>query len=99
MYREGLAAARRDDERRLAVEVLLRVRTAKSLALAVGHLGDPRLVETAGKVAVGIADKIVARHPAAVAQAMPQVIAATKNKDLAARAGTLLDRATSKARS
>ena len=99
MYREGLAAARRDDERRLAVEVLLRVRMAESLALAVGHLGDPRLVETAGKVAVGIADKIVARHPAAVAQAMPQVIAATKNKDLAARAGTLLDRATSKARS
>ena len=50
----------------------------KSLALAVGHLRDPALAETAGKVAVGIADKIVARHPAAVAQALPQVIAATK---------------------
>ncbi len=84
MYRAALAAARRDDERRLAVEVLLRVRTPESLALAVGHLRDPALAETAGKVAVGIADKIVARHPAAVAQALPQVIAATKTKDLAA---------------
>ena len=38
----------------------------------------PGAAETAGKVAVGIADKIVARHPAAVAQALPQVIAATE---------------------
>ena len=96
MYRAALAAARRDDERRLAVEVLLRVRTPESLALAVGHFRDPALAETAGKVAVGIADKIVARHPAAVAQALPQVIAATKNKDLAAKAAALCDRAVNK---
>ena len=94
MYREGLATARRDDERRLAVEVLLRIRTPESLTLAVGHLGDPALRETAGRVAIGISDKIVAGHAMAVAQAMTKVIATTKNKDVGAKAKALLDRAT-----
>ena len=94
MYREGLAAARRDEERKLAVEVLLRIRTPESLALAAESLSDPALRETAARVAVGISGKIVAEHPAAVAQAMRQILkAGTQSNDLAVKAGTLLHRA------
>jgi HEAT repeat protein len=94
MYREALALARRDDEKRLAVEVLARVRTAQSLTLAIGHLGDPALAETAAKAAVMISDRLVAAQPAAVAKAMQQVLAVAKAKDTLAKAKALEERAT-----
>ena len=55
MYREALALATRGEEKRLAVDVLQRIPTSDSLALAVGHFRDPAVSEAACVVIVAIA--------------------------------------------
>jgi len=96
MYREALALAKRDEEKRLAVDVLQRIPTRASLALAVGHLRDPAVSEAAGAAIVAIARKLAPAEPAAVAEALERVLRTTKNKDLAAKAKALLGAAAKK---
>jgi len=96
MFRQLLPLCQRADEKRLALDILKRVLSAESLALAMEHLGSPATREAAASVAVTISDKLVGSSPAAVAEAMQKVLAATKNRDLTNKAKALLDRATKK---
>ena len=91
--KEALALAERTEEKRLALPALAAIPTAESLALVVPQLGNAALKEEACLAAVGIAEKIVRRHPGPVASAMDQVVKTTTNKPLAARARALLAQA------
>jgi HEAT repeat protein len=93
MCREALALARRDDEKKLVLEVLARYPSGESLSLAAPFLDSPTLKEEAGQAAVAIAEKIGETHPAEVAEAMSKVIAATGDSELAGRAKRALRRA------
>jgi HEAT repeat protein len=93
MCREAMAAAGRDDEKKLVLEVLARYPSSQSLALAVASLDSPTLKEAAAETAVAIGEKIVRNEPAPVAQAMQQVLDAGPNDELAKRAKRLLNRA------
>ncbi len=90
MCREALAAAQRNEERQLVLQVLGRVATPASLALVAPYLGQPRLQEAASLAAVKIAEKMVPSNPAAVTAAMRQVVKTTQDKQVAQRAKTLL---------
>ena len=93
MCRKTIEAAQRDDERRLALEVLGRYPTPAGLQLAAAHLDNPALKEAAAEAAVAIAEKIVDADPAAVAAAMERAAVATSNQELAQKAKTLQRRA------
>ena len=80
MYGEIRSLAKRDEEKRIALDVLKQIISAESLALAVENLDKPALQEAAARVAVTISQKLVASQPAAVAKAMEKVLQATKNK-------------------
>jgi HEAT repeat protein len=92
MFREIMTLAQRDDERRLALDILKQIRTPQSLSVAVGYLDQPKLREAAARVAVTMSEKLIASRPAEVAAAMKQVLQATKNKDLVDKARGLLNR-------
>jgi len=96
MYGEILTLAKRDEEKRIALDVLKRVISAESLALAVENLDKPALQEAAARVALAISQELVGLQPAAVAKAMEKVLQVTKNKDLSARATALLERSRKK---
>jgi len=96
MCREALAAAQRDDEKKLALEVPTRYPSPDSLALVVRYLDDAGLKEAATAAALTIAEKIVDAHPAPVAEAMKKTAQATSNAELARRAKALLNQANAK---
>ena len=45
MFREIMTLAQRDDERRLALDILKQIRTTESLSVAVAYLQQPNLSE------------------------------------------------------
>jgi hypothetical protein len=92
MFREIMTLSQRDDERRLALDILKQIRTPQSLSVAVGYLDQPKHREAAARVAVTMSEKLIAARPAEVAAAMKQVLQATKNKDLVDKARGLLNR-------
>jgi HEAT repeat protein len=96
MYGEIRSLAKRDEERRIALDVLKRVISCESLALAAEDLDKPPLREAAARVAVAISQKLVSSQPAAAAKAMEKVLQVTQNKDLSAKATALLERARKK---
>ncbi|MBN2024140.1 MAG: HEAT repeat domain-containing protein [Pirellulales bacterium] len=96
MCREALAAAQRDDERRLVLGVLPRIPSAEALSLAVDSLGAPALKDAAGVAAVAIAGKLVDAHPAEVAQAMRRVVDAGLDDNVTNQAKTLLEKVAKK---
>ena len=83
---EALAAAPRNEEKKLALAALGGIATTDALALATGCLTDPGLREEACLAAVAVAEKMASPRPAAVAEAMARVAAATANPQLATRA-------------
>jgi hypothetical protein len=85
-----MRVAQREDEKKLAVDVLHRVRTKDGLAMAVSLLQNPAVRVEAADVAVVIGGSLVRSEPAAVASAMKQVIAAGVEGDVADRAKALL---------
>jgi HEAT repeat protein len=91
MFHEIMTLAQRDDERRLALDILKQIRTPQSLSVAVGYLSQPNLCEAAARVAVTMADKMAAKKPAEVAAAMQQVVQMAKNKDVVNKARALLN--------
>jgi hypothetical protein len=93
MFREIMSLAQRDDERRLALDVLKQIRTTESLSVALGYLDQPKLRAKAAAVAVTISEKMVASKPTEVAAAMKQVLRMAKNKDVLDKARGLLNRA------
>ncbi|MGA2035699.1 MAG: HEAT repeat domain-containing protein, partial [Thermoguttaceae bacterium] len=92
MCQEALRAARRDDERKLALQALVRTASANSLTVAVEHLAQPGLREEAALAAVAIAEKIAPREPQAVAAAMRQVLRSGVSGQPAVRARQLLEK-------
>lgn len=93
MCAKALPLCQRDDERRLVLEVLRRYPSAEGIALAAGLLQHQQLKEEAASAVVAIAEKIGQREPAAVAQALKQVIAASVGQDATQKAQSLLDQA------
>lgn len=92
MFREIMTLAQRDDERRLALDILKQIRTAESLATAVGYLDQPKLSDAAANVAVTMSEKMLASQPTEVAAAMQKVIEGSKNKEAVEKARSLLNR-------
>jgi hypothetical protein len=94
MCREALEAAQRVDEKKLALEVLRRHPTATGLDLAARRVRDPGLSADAATAALEIAQKILKSNPAAVADAMKQVVEAGGDRKVTNRAKALLNQAT-----
>jgi hypothetical protein len=93
MCQKVLPLCQRDDEKTLVLQVLELNPAAPGLKLAVGLLKQASLKEEAGRVAVAIAEKVIAGDKAAVADAMTQVVAAGGNADVVNRAKALADQA------
>ncbi len=93
MYRAAMDAAQRDDERRLALGVLIRIPSAATLDEAVKHLGQPALRDAAADATVNIAAKLDARQAKAVGVAMQKVLDSGVGDPLRARAQQLRDQA------
>jgi HEAT repeat protein len=93
MCQKVLPLCQRDDEKALVLQVLELNPTAPGLKLAVGLLKQASLKGEAGRVAVAIAEKVIAGDKAAVADAMAQVAAAGGNADVVNRAKALADQA------
>lgn len=93
MYQAAMAAAQRNDERRLALDVLIRIPSPQTLAEATSRLGDAALRDAAAQAAVGIAAKLAASQPRAVAEAMQKVLDAGVKDQLRGRAQELRDQA------
>jgi len=74
MYHTAMAAALRDDERRLALDVLIRIPSPQTLAEATKRLDEPALRDAAANAAVAIAAKLAAGQPKAVAESMQKVL-------------------------
>jgi HEAT repeat protein len=96
MYGEIRSLAKRDEERRLALNILKRVISTESLALAVRDLDKPSLQEAAARVAVAISQKLASSQPAAVGSVMEKVLQVTKDRDLSAKAAGLLEQSRKK---
>ena len=95
MCNKALAAARRDQERELVIEVLGRNPSADSLAVVASLAAGAGVKAKAVDTAVAIGEKIVDTEPAAVASAMKQV-AAEATGETAARVNALAARAAAK---
>ena len=93
MCAKALPLCQRDDERRLVLEVLRRYPSGQGIALAAGLVQHQQLKDEAASAVVAIAEKIVQRQPAAVAEALKQVIAASAGRDATEKAQSLLDQA------
>jgi HEAT repeat protein len=89
--KEILPLLQRKEEQCLAIKTLGTIHSAESLALVMPFLASEGAKEEAGVAAVAIAEKIVASHPAVVAEAM-RLVETSNNKELAARARQLLAR-------
>jgi HEAT repeat protein len=94
MCEEALRTARRDEEKALALQVLVRIPSAKTLSLAASYLAQGSLKQDAAAAAVAIAEKLVQAEPREVAKAMQQVLQAGVGGQQAARAKGLLERTT-----
>lgn len=87
--KDALALAGRDEERKLVLAALGKVRSVESLALVSPYLENPALKEEASLAAVAIAENLPAPRPAQVADTMRQVVKVTANAPLALRAKAL----------
>ena len=96
MCDEALAAAQRDEERRLALNVLSHVPSAKALSRVTPHLASPSLAEDAATAALAISEKIVQSQPRPVAEAMRQVQSSGASPEKTTRAKSLEKTATAK---
>jgi HEAT repeat protein len=94
MCEEALRTARREEEKALALQVLVRIPSAKTLSLAASYLAQGPLKQDAAAVAVAIAEKLVKVEPREVAKTMQQVLQAGVGGQPAVRAKDLLERAT-----
>lgn len=95
MFQTAMDIAERDEERQLALDVLTRIPSADTLALATTYLAQPALKQAAAQAALRIAPKIPKSDAAAVAKAMQQILAADVGQELAAQARQLLQQAQS----
>lgn len=93
MFHTAMQVAERDEERQLALDVLTRIPSPKTLALAVSYLKQPALKQAAAQAALRIAPKLPKSDAAAIAQAMREILAADVGDELAAQARQYLQQA------
>ncbi|HUG90398.1 MAG TPA: HEAT repeat domain-containing protein [Planctomycetaceae bacterium] len=93
MFRSAMEIAQRDDERKLALDILTRIPSPQTLELAVSYLGQPALKDAAADAAVKIAPRVIGTQPKAVAGAMQKVIDAGVGGEVGARSRQLLEQA------
>ncbi|MBW3540424.1 MAG: HEAT repeat domain-containing protein [Planctomycetes bacterium] len=93
MFDAAMKIAQRDEERTLALDILSRVPSKKSLELAVAHLDNAALRDAAATAALTIAPRLVQADPAAVAAAMQKILDAGITGEAAAKARQLLAQA------
>lgn len=96
MAAKAFGAATRDEERCLALESLNRIPDPKAMETLLPHLRNPALKAAAAKAAVAVAERIVAGHPAIVAEAMPKVLATDPDAETAGKARRWLSEAKSR---
>jgi HEAT repeat protein len=89
MFREGLAAAKRPEERQLALDILKRCPSTESVQLASSFMDDRQMREQAVETAIFIAEKIKDKEPAAAKTAAEKALKADPNGKLADRARAL----------
>jgi len=87
--KDALALAGRDEERKLVLAALGKIRSVDALALISPYLDSAPIKEEAALAAVAIAENLPAPRPAQVASAMRQVVKVTANAQLAQRAKAL----------
>jgi len=92
--RNALAIADRDDERKLAIDVLARVATSEALAVVVSYLSDARLKGRAAGAVIAIGEKLIQTSPGEVGRAVQKALpAVSNNPSLVDRAKMLLAQA------
>lgn len=93
MFHTAMEAASRAEEKQIALDILSRIPSPRTLKLAVSYLDQPELKNAAADAAVKIAAKVVTRQPKPVAEAMQKVVAAGVGGDPGNRARQLLQQA------
>jgi HEAT repeat protein len=93
MFNTAMEVSKRDEERKLALEILSRIPSAQTLQIAVSYLDKPVLKDAAGDAAVKISVKIVGSEAKAVAEAMQKVVDAGVGGKPGEKAKQLLDQA------
>jgi HEAT repeat protein len=92
MCRDAMAAATRDAEKALVLEVLGRNPSPETLAEVAPYLDDEALHAAASAAAVAIAEKLIDLHPGPVAEVLPKAVEA-EDEEVAGKARRLLRRA------
>jgi HEAT repeat protein len=93
MFCTAMELAKRNEEKKIALEILPRIPSATTLNLAVSYVDNASLKDPAADAAVKIAAKVVGREPKAVAAAMQKVVDAKVGGDPGNRAKQLLGQA------
>ena len=93
MFKTAMEVAKRNEEKRIALDILSRIPSAETLNLAASYAGDPALKEAAADVSVKIAAKLIGQNPKAVAEAMQKIVDAKVSEALDGRAKHLLGQA------
>jgi len=89
MSKEAAALAQRDEEKRLLLGVLGSISHRQALEMTLAYLDQESLRAEACTAAISIATRLARSEPAAVAEAMKKVIAATDDPELIRRAEAL----------
>ena len=93
MFQTAMETAKRNEDKQVALDILSRIPSAKTLQLAVSYVDDAALKNAAADAAVKIAAKLVGRQPKVVAEAMQKVVDAQVGGNPGSRAQQLLDQA------
>ncbi len=92
MCKEALTLADRDEEKRMVVGAMGGITTAPALTAVLALLDTPAVKDSAATAALTISEKLVARNPKAVADAMNKLLGVYKDGLLADRAKEMLAR-------
>jgi hypothetical protein len=90
---QAFAAATSDEERKLALDCYGGVPAIETLPLIFPHLENPALKEKTAGVVTAICERLARLQKGAVIEPLKKVLAATGDKELAARARKLLEEA------
>ncbi len=92
MFRTAMEVAKRDREKRLALDILTRLPpTPAMLDLATSYLSQPALKDAAADATVKIATPLIDHEPIAVAAAMQKIVDAGVGGEGSIRAQQILD--------
>ena len=90
MCKEATALIQGDAEKRLLLSALSNAGDADSLAMVMSHLDNAAIKDEACLAAVSVAERLVTKNPAVVAEAMKKVVKTTKNEGILRRARKVL---------